>query len=183
MKTFMRVAASAAASSVLTSSTRALALVAALLAAIMPVAAPAQSPRSDSEDRIARSAERLASGSRVRVTARGATIEGRFLKLRHDSLLIQKHIADAEAIALGDVTSMWVSEQRLGRSIGRGAFWGAATGAAVASFFIWTTPDCDYCVNDPRWGIALGGIPGAAAGTAVGTVVGLTRRPWRRLYP
>jgi hypothetical protein len=159
---------------------------AALMWAGLPLALQGQASaeRRAREDAIATAAASLPRGTRVRMSIRGGTIEGRYLGLRLDTLVVETQDT-AQLVPIGDVTGIWV-KGRTKHATRRGAIWGFGLGTGLAIIFILRESDtCDYdCFDDPFvGGLLVGGIPGAILGSLVGTAVGAVRRPWRRLYP
>lgn len=116
-------------------------------------------------------------------------IEGKFRKIKNDTLLLSTGSAKRFALPVSDLASLWVRTDlareggKLGAILGviPGAIWGGTLAAGLANI------DCEsHCVNPmgPMLiGGAIGGLVGAASGGMLGATIGAMVPEWQRVYP
>lgn len=123
--------------------------------------------------------QRLQPGTTLRVSAAGAPVIGRLVRLGEDSLYLE-----GQAFALDAGPRIWLQQRSTSRGMKAGAIIGAPAGAAFGAFFMLLASGlCEYdCVEDTPRAIALGalgfGAFGMVAGGTVGAVVGSAIPRW-----
>jgi hypothetical protein len=133
------------------------------------------------DDRVASAVTATSPGTRIRAQFQSTRIEGRFVRVSDNALLIDVGSADNRAIPLGDISSVWVQKKSAGGSVGKGALVGAVVFGALGAIAMKSSPNYDHSVTAAASAGVLMALPGAVAGAIVGGVT--PSRSWRRVYP
>lgn len=157
-----------------------------LILMLISGAAFSQAASSDSQQLSALSA--LPEGQRIRVVSNShGTLEGDFVALRCDTLLLHVSASGLTTLPFADLQAVWqrANSSRHAATIGAiaGAIPGAIAGATMAGI---ANLDCETHCRDLTGvhllGGAIGGLMGAAVGVTLGAAVGATIPAWQQVY-